>query len=157
LGVVSLTTGSTTGVPMSPGYGGCQTATPLPCYTTTYATTGSYTTKAQECYTAIHDASSCYTESRSITRPELHHQRAVLLLPRFPSTTSPRQRITTRIGMLPLTTTPRPTRQKCSSTARAATPVSRSITVRKRSFLKRKRNRARTAVPYLSPTAFLIV
>ncbi|EFX86157.1 hypothetical protein DAPPUDRAFT_97988 [Daphnia pulex] len=44
LGVVSLTTGSTTGVPMSPGYGGCQTATPPPYYTTTtYATTGSYT------------------------------------------------------------------------------------------------------------------
>jgi hypothetical protein len=33
----------------------------------------------------------------------------------------------------------------------------RSITVRKRSFLKRKRNRSRTAVPYLSPTTFLIV
>ncbi len=79
LGVVSLTTGSTTGVPMSPGYGGCQTATPLPCYTTTYATTGSYTTKAQECYTAIHDASSCYTESRSITLPRV---------------TSPKSRIT---------------------------------------------------------------
>ncbi|EFX86399.1 hypothetical protein DAPPUDRAFT_236791 [Daphnia pulex] len=44
LGVVLLTTGSTTGVPMSPGYGGCQTATPPPYYTTTtYATTGSYT------------------------------------------------------------------------------------------------------------------
>ncbi len=65
LGVVSLKAGSTTGVPMSPGYGGCQTATPRPYYTTTttYATTGSYTTKAQECYATIHDAPSSYTES----------------------------------------------------------------------------------------------
>ncbi len=70
LGGVCCMAGSTTDVPMSPGYGGCQTATPLPYYTTTtYATTGSYTTKAQECYTTIHDAPSCYTESRSITQP----------------------------------------------------------------------------------------
>jgi hypothetical protein len=69
LGVVLYTTGSTTGVPMSPGYDGCQTATPPPYYTTTYATTGSYTTKAQECYTTIHDAPSCYTESPNITLP----------------------------------------------------------------------------------------
>jgi hypothetical protein len=39
--VVSLMVGTTTGVPMSRGYGGYQTAT-LPCYytITTYATTG---------------------------------------------------------------------------------------------------------------------
>jgi hypothetical protein len=39
---------------------------------------------------------------------------------------------------------------------RATTPTSRSITVRKRKRLK-KRSLARTAEPYLSPTAFLIV
>jgi hypothetical protein len=71
LGVVSLKAGSTTGVPMSPLYGGCQTATLTPYYTTTFATTGSYTTKAQECYTTIHDAPSCYTESRIITQPRV--------------------------------------------------------------------------------------
>jgi hypothetical protein len=39
--------GSTTGVPMSPGQGGYQTATPPPYYTTTYATTSYYTEVAQ--------------------------------------------------------------------------------------------------------------
>jgi hypothetical protein len=49
--VVSLMAGSTTGVPMSPGYGGYQTATPAPYYTTTYVTTSyctEVTTKAPE-------------------------------------------------------------------------------------------------------------
>ena len=156
--------GSTTGVPMSPGYGGCQTATPRPYYTTTtYATTGSYTTKAQECSTIIHDAPSCYTESRSRILSRVTSPESCITTPRFPSTTSLRQRNTTRICMLPLTTTPRHTTPKSSSTTlqatlpRATTPMPRSITVRKRSFLKRKRNRSRTAVPYLSPTTFLIV
>ena len=63
LGVVSFKAGSTSGVLMFPGYVGGQTTTPPPYY----ATTGSYTTKAQECYTTIHDAPSCNTESRSIT------------------------------------------------------------------------------------------
>jgi hypothetical protein len=63
LGVVSFKAGSTSGVLMFPGYVGCQTTTPPPYY----VTTGSYTTKAQECYTTIHDAPSCNTESRSIT------------------------------------------------------------------------------------------
>ncbi len=48
--------GSTTGVPMSPGYGGCQTATPPPYYaTTTYATT-IYYTKAPEYFTTWYAA-----------------------------------------------------------------------------------------------------
>jgi hypothetical protein len=115
--------GSTTGVPMSPGYGGCQTATPRPYYTTTtYATTGSYTTKAQECSTIIHDAPSCYTESRSRILSRVTSPESCITTPRFPSTTSLRQRNTTRICMLPLTTTPRPGR----------------ITVPKRSRQKKK-------------------
>jgi hypothetical protein len=48
--------GSTIGVPMSPGYGGYQAATPPPSYTTTtYATTGYHTTKAAEYYTTTYD------------------------------------------------------------------------------------------------------
>jgi hypothetical protein len=48
--------GSTTGVPMSPGYDGCQTATLPICYTrTTYAMTGYYT-KAPEYYTTRYAA-----------------------------------------------------------------------------------------------------
>jgi hypothetical protein len=51
LGVVSLIGGSTTGVLMSPGYGGYQTATPPPYYPkTTYATT-SYCTEVYNYYT----------------------------------------------------------------------------------------------------------
>jgi hypothetical protein len=43
--------GLTTGVPMSPGYGGYQTTTPVSdCTTTTYATT-SYYTEASKYYT----------------------------------------------------------------------------------------------------------
>ncbi|EFX71527.1 hypothetical protein DAPPUDRAFT_255722 [Daphnia pulex] len=46
---VSLMVGSTTGVPMSRGYGGYQTATrPSYCTTKTNATTGYYTAKAQD-------------------------------------------------------------------------------------------------------------
>jgi hypothetical protein len=44
--VLSLMAGLTTGVPMSTGYGGYQTATPASYYTTTYAATGYYTPKA---------------------------------------------------------------------------------------------------------------
>jgi hypothetical protein len=64
--VVSLKAGSITGVPMSPGYGGYQSTTPLPYYTTTtFAPTGYYTeahnyyiTKAPEYYTADNAAPS---------------------------------------------------------------------------------------------------
>ncbi|EFX88378.1 LOW QUALITY PROTEIN: hypothetical protein DAPPUDRAFT_234519 [Daphnia pulex] len=43
---------STTGVPMSPGYGGYQTTTPASdCTTTTYATTSYYTAKCPDYYT----------------------------------------------------------------------------------------------------------
>jgi hypothetical protein len=69
LGVVSLIGGSTTGVLMSPGYGGYQTATPPPYYPkATYATTSSctevfkyYTTKAPEFYTTTYAAPSTLT------------------------------------------------------------------------------------------------
>jgi hypothetical protein len=51
LGVESLMAGLTTGVPMSPGYGGYETTTPASgCTTTTYATT-SYYTEASKYYT----------------------------------------------------------------------------------------------------------
>jgi hypothetical protein len=61
--------GSTTGVLMSPGYGGYQTATPPPYYPkATYATTSSctevfkyYTTKAPEFYTTTYAAPSTLT------------------------------------------------------------------------------------------------
>jgi hypothetical protein len=64
LSVVSLMAGSTTGVPMFPGYGGYQTATPPPYYPkATYATTSYctlvykyYATKAPElCTTTINN------------------------------------------------------------------------------------------------------
>jgi hypothetical protein len=83
LGVVSLMAESITGVPMSPGYGGYQTATPPPYYPkATYATTSYcpevykyYTTKAPEFYTTIYAAPSHYTDVLKLLCPELlHHQ-----------------------------------------------------------------------------------
>jgi hypothetical protein len=64
--VVSLKVGSITGVLVAPGYGGYQSTTPPPCYTTTtFAPTGYYTedhnyytTKALEYYTAANAAPS---------------------------------------------------------------------------------------------------
>ncbi len=69
-GFVSLMAGSTTGVPMSPGYGGYQTATHPPYYPkATYATTNYctkvykyYTTKAPEFYTITYAAPSHYAD-----------------------------------------------------------------------------------------------
>ena len=49
LGVVSLMAGSTTGVPMSPGYGGYQATAAQKYYTTSspyYTTTSTYVTPA---------------------------------------------------------------------------------------------------------------
>jgi hypothetical protein len=73
--VVSLKVGSITGVTMSPGYGGYQSTTPPPCYTTTFAPTGYYTeghnyytTKAPEYYTITKDP-EYYTEA-----PKYYHQ-----------------------------------------------------------------------------------
>jgi hypothetical protein len=71
LGLVSLMAGPTTGVPMSPGYGGYQTATPPPYYPrATNATTSSctkvfkcYTTKAPEFYTTTYAAPSHSTDA----------------------------------------------------------------------------------------------
>jgi hypothetical protein len=60
--IVSLITGSTTGIPMSPGYGRYQTSTPPPYYTTTYATT-SYYTEAPDYHTAVYAAPAYYTEA----------------------------------------------------------------------------------------------
>jgi hypothetical protein len=60
--VLSLMAGLTTGVPMSPGYGGYQTATPASYYTTSSAATGYYTSKAQEYYTVTYVA-NFYTEA----------------------------------------------------------------------------------------------
>jgi hypothetical protein len=65
-----LMAGSTTGVPMSPGYGGNHTATPPPYFSkATYATTSYctevykyYTTKAPEFYTTTYAAPSHYTD-----------------------------------------------------------------------------------------------
>jgi hypothetical protein len=69
LGVVSLMAGSTAGVLMSPRYGGNQTATPPPSYTT-YATTSActevfkyYTIKAQVFYTTTYAAPSHYADA----------------------------------------------------------------------------------------------
>jgi hypothetical protein len=62
-GVASLVAGETTGVPMSSGYGGYQTATPAFYYTTTYATTGYYTTKAPEHCNTTCDVPYYYTEA----------------------------------------------------------------------------------------------
>jgi hypothetical protein len=71
-GVVSLMAGSTTGVLMSPGYGGSdQTATPPPYYpratnvTTSYCTEISkyYTTKASEFYTTTYAAPRHFTDA----------------------------------------------------------------------------------------------
>ncbi|EFX87792.1 hypothetical protein DAPPUDRAFT_96608 [Daphnia pulex] len=73
---LSLMAGSTAGVAMSPWYGGNQTATPPPSYST-YATTSSctdvfkyYTTKAPDLNSTTHaapshytDAPNCYTEA----------------------------------------------------------------------------------------------
>ncbi|EFX62819.1 hypothetical protein DAPPUDRAFT_269666 [Daphnia pulex] len=69
LGVLSLMAGSTTGVPMSPWYGGNQTAPPY-YPKATYATTSYftevykyYTTKAPEFYTTTYAAPSHYTDA----------------------------------------------------------------------------------------------
>ncbi|EFX87736.1 hypothetical protein DAPPUDRAFT_96706 [Daphnia pulex] len=66
---LSLMAGSTAGVAMSPWYGGNQTATPPPSYST-YATTSSctdvfkyYTTKPREFYTTTYAAPSHYTDA----------------------------------------------------------------------------------------------
>jgi hypothetical protein len=61
--VLSLMAGLTAGVPMSPGYGGYQTATPASYHTTTYAATGYYNPKALEYYTITYYVPNFYTEA----------------------------------------------------------------------------------------------
>ncbi|EFX80804.1 hypothetical protein DAPPUDRAFT_318265 [Daphnia pulex] len=53
LGVESFMAGLTTGVPMSPGYGGYQTTTPASDCTTTTSTTTSYYTEVSKYYSAL--------------------------------------------------------------------------------------------------------
>ncbi len=61
--VLSLMAGLTAGVPMSPGYGGYQTATPAFYHTTTYAATEYYNPKALEYYTITYYVPNFYTEA----------------------------------------------------------------------------------------------
>jgi hypothetical protein len=69
LGVVSLMAGSTAGVAISPWYGGNQTATPSPSYTTNVTTSSCtdvfkyYTIKAPEFYTTTYATPSHYTDA----------------------------------------------------------------------------------------------
>ncbi|EFX87722.1 hypothetical protein DAPPUDRAFT_235345 [Daphnia pulex] len=63
--VLSLIGGLTTGVPMSPGYGGYQTATPA-SYHTTYAATGYYTPKTLGYYTITNYVPNFYTEASKL-------------------------------------------------------------------------------------------
>ncbi len=83
--------GSTTGVSISPWYGGYQTAVPSPYYKIPYAKTGYYTTKALQCCTTTCDAPSYFTEtpkyktrsnSARATSPKIRS-----ITPRLPSTT----------------------------------------------------------------------
>jgi hypothetical protein len=93
---LSLMVGSTTGVPMSRGYGGYPTATSPP-YQTTYATTGYYTTKAQEYYTTTYDVPNIYTVG--LIHSALSYSTGAP--PRERSTTPPRERSTTPPSLLP--------------------------------------------------------
>ncbi|XP_046637420.1 uncharacterized protein LOC124315657 [Daphnia pulicaria] len=69
-GVVSLMVGSNTGVPMSPGHGGCQVTAAKEYYTTSppyYTTTSRYATstnyaEAPKCYTTEYSAPAYYIE-----------------------------------------------------------------------------------------------
>jgi hypothetical protein len=89
LGVESLMVGSTTGVPMSRGYGGYQTATPASYHTTTsYATTG---TTPQ-----LMMSRTTTPKSQSIIMPRVTPPRELSTTPpRELSTTPPRERSTT--------------------------------------------------------------
>ena len=99
---LSLMVGSNTGVPMSRGYGGYPTATSPP-YQTTYATTGYYTTKAQEYYTTTYDVPNIYTVG--LIHSALSYSTGAP--PRERSTTPPRERSTTPPSMLPQPIRPR--------------------------------------------------
>ncbi|EFX82157.1 hypothetical protein DAPPUDRAFT_241289 [Daphnia pulex] len=81
LGVVSLMAESITVVLMSLGYGGYQTGTLSPNYTTTFATTSYYTdapeyytTKAPDYYTKLRLSRPTPPKSEVLFFPELHHQ-----------------------------------------------------------------------------------
>ncbi|EFX63832.1 hypothetical protein DAPPUDRAFT_267619 [Daphnia pulex] len=90
LGFESLMAGSTTGVPMSPGYGGYQTATPASNYTTTstYATTSYY---KEALKLQIITPNLCYPallhRIPEVFFPELHYQSVEYYTIRPPSTT----------------------------------------------------------------------
>ncbi|EFX85229.1 LOW QUALITY PROTEIN: hypothetical protein DAPPUDRAFT_237697 [Daphnia pulex] len=98
---------STTVAPMSHGYGGYQTATSLPNYTT-YATTGYYT-EAHNYYT---DAPAYFTieaHKYCTTKASEYYttsHAAPASTPTLQNTTPPENRSTTRLRMLPQLTTP---------------------------------------------------
>jgi hypothetical protein len=66
--VDGMMAGSTTGVPMSPGYGGCQTATPPPYYTTLKHGTAVYYSEDPE-YPKFHSV-HIYIEGPIISQPK---------------------------------------------------------------------------------------
>jgi hypothetical protein len=142
LRVVSLMDGSTTSVPMSPGYGGYQTTT-LPSYytKTTYATTGCCTTKAPE-FTPELVMPQATTPTPRATLPK-----SLSTTPRRPSTTPLRHQNPTRLRMLnPAYYTEAPnwttTTLKSPSTTLQPT-LPRDFTLRKRSRKKKKSSKRR--------------
>jgi hypothetical protein len=105
LGVVSLMAGSATRVSMSPGYGGYQTATPPPYYTTTtFAKTSCNTTKAPEYYTTTYDVPSYYTETPKYKSAPSY----ITKEPEYYTDAPKYYTNNTRLRMLPLPTTPSP-------------------------------------------------
>jgi hypothetical protein len=57
-------------------YGGYQTATPASYYTSTYATTGCYTTNTLECHTATYDSPNFYTEASKFNYAQSYSTKA---------------------------------------------------------------------------------
>jgi hypothetical protein len=117
-----LMAGLTTGVPMSPGYGGYESTTLLSYYSTltnaapAYYTKAPkyYTTKASEYYTTTYASPSHYTEapkyasaSSYTTTTRLTTQRLLLLRTTLNRNTTPRLQFTTPQPTLHLATTPR--------------------------------------------------
>ncbi len=90
--------GRTTDVTVSPGYSGGQTTTPPAYNTTTYATTGSYTTKAQECYNSW-CPELLNNESGNITLPWVTWEPAYYTeAPKYCTTKAPEYYTTTYAG-----------------------------------------------------------
>ncbi|XP_046450629.1 mucin-12-like [Daphnia pulex] len=112
LGVESLMAGLTTGVSMSPGYGGYQTTTPASdCTTTTTYATTSYYTEASKYYTT--NIPDCI-QKHKLSRVTTQKPRSIIL-PRVPP---PSHRSITQLRMQRQLTTPRFSR----TTLLSATP-----------------------------------